>query len=84
LDVKSIMFNFESFKDIPNKILNQQRQNPVTPTKFAKKSKINVNKKETPIICEKTKNSQVNFIVPGIPQYSMHIIKIDIPKFGVR
>jgi hypothetical protein len=53
---------------MPNNTLNQHLQNPTTPTKLAKNNKTNVKTNDTPIICENIKNSQVNFIVPGIPQ----------------
>jgi hypothetical protein len=84
LKFKSITFIFDSFADIPNSALYQHLQNPTTPIKFAKNSNINVNIKDTPINCVKIKNSQVNFIVPGKPQYNIVIINIAIPKLGVK
>lgn len=83
-EFKSITCSFESFSDIPNKTLNQHLQKPTTPIRLANINSISVNNSETPIICENIKNSQVNFIVPGIPQYKIHIRKIQIPKFGAR
>ena len=82
-EFKSIIFSFDNLIDIPNKILNQHLQNPTTPIKFAKNNNVILNKKDIPIIWEKIKNSHVNFIVPGIPQYNIHIVNIAIPKLGV-
>lgn len=69
-------------KDIPNKTLNQHLQKAINAIVFASNNNTH-NIGDTANKFENIINSEKNFTVPGIPEYKIHIKKIQTPKFGV-